>query len=90
MGSKKMNGSVPSHVLETSIDTLPNYEPEQTILDDTVTKVTTEYDESYDTEDSFVTGLAFSFTSTGATSIGVSVRISNNIHYYEIIKYCTY
>ena len=54
MGSKKMNGSVPSHVLETSIDTLPNYEPEQTILDDTVTKVTTEYDESYDTEDDVI------------------------------------
>jgi hypothetical protein len=41
-------------VLETSIDTLPNYEPEQTILDDTVTKVTTEYDESYDTEDDVI------------------------------------
>jgi hypothetical protein len=41
-------------VLETSIDTLPNYEPEQTILDNTVTKVTTEYDESYDTEDDVI------------------------------------
>lgn len=51
MAAKKMNGSVPTHVLETSIDSLPNYEPEQTILDDSVTKVTTEYDESYDTED---------------------------------------
>lgn len=49
--SKKMNGSVHTDVLETSIDTLPNYEPNQTILDDSVFKVTSEYDESYDTEE---------------------------------------
>ncbi|XP_052100339.1 FERM domain-containing protein 5-like isoform X6 [Mytilus californianus] len=47
---KKMNGSVPTHVLETTFDSMPNYEPEQTILEDSINNVTG-YDESYDTEE---------------------------------------
>lgn len=47
---KKMNGSVPTHVLETTFDSMPNYEPEQTILEDSINNATG-YDESYDTEE---------------------------------------
>lgn len=50
---KKMNGSVVTHVLETTFDAnvTPDYEPEQTILEDSVQKVQQEIDESYDTEE---------------------------------------
>ncbi|XP_071166550.1 FERM domain-containing protein 5-like isoform X18 [Mytilus edulis] len=47
---KKMNGSVPTHVLETTFDSMPNYEPEQTILEDSINNLAG-YDESYDTEE---------------------------------------
>lgn len=49
---KKMNGTVVTHVLETTFDanTTPDYEPEQTILEDSIQKGP-EIDESYDTEE---------------------------------------